>query len=37
MVLHAKMTLQRTDENLDNWFSRGPDALDPREIIELIN
>lgn len=28
---------QWTDENLSNWFSHGPDALDPHEIIEPIN
>lgn len=32
-----KTTLHQTDENLNNWFSRGPNALDPREIIEPIN
>lgn len=37
MVLRAKVVLQRTDENLSNWFSHGPDALDPHEIIEPIN
>lgn len=32
-----KATLHQADGNLNNWLSRGPDALDPREIIEPIN
>lgn len=32
-----KAALHQADGNLNNWLSRGPDAPDPREIIEPIN